>query len=782
MVQPSMHQVGRPLRATFYDSYVPHVNAGLYRIDVDHTIDGNPVPDSPKHEFFEVRAPRFTLDTTLVDATFPAANASGDFSALAPHLTITQELLPWERRLGEGAPATAEPWLALLLLRDDETTADRTLTVKEALTCVPGTAVPALTGLTPAEESTSCRIVELTAETFDRIAPHRDELPYLVHAREVEEQRTPYKGLFTTDDEEFHTGSFAVTLANRLPTRAGPHTAHLVSLEGCAAYFEAAGRPTTLRLVSLYAWTFHHAPSGTEDFATRLRHLAASGPQDPQVLSLRLPGPTTIPGDSSVNSPEQDHVQDRLDQGYVPVDYATLPGESTFAWYRGPFTPTRAVTQPWQQSGGHLPRPDAALIYERDYGVYDISYATAWTLGRLIVLADANLAAPLQGAYAEAARIAHRAAAAYAPPFTEVQARHTTGQEPLTGHRLMDRLMGEGLGERLLADLTGPATTGPAPATPTTAPTAHAGTPAAPPTAPAGAPESTRAPHTGRPAEARPERPLSRAVREAARTDTVRRQVREAVARRLGARDADTGPAPRPDIDAWTLLCEVPFHYLIPDARLLPAESLRFFHLDRTWLAALVDGALSVGVATTLDATATEELRQAVARTADALPCGMLLRSQVLQECPGLLVTADKTTGPTPGPVVTFRRDLGSNVWLYLFADIPDRVTLAEPCHGLHFGIDGGDTIGLRHLKGDHIGASIDNTFLHDVTKSYFRDRGTQGVMNLTGPDNLRDALARALHQAGEYDRSDGLTSTEFSMQCIDGAQQMTFLHSTQNR
>jgi len=44
------------------------------------------------------------------------------------------------------------------------------------------------------------------------------------------------------------------------------------------------------------------------------------------------------------------------------------------------------------------------------------------------------------------------------------------------------------------------------------------------------------------------------------------------------------------------LLDGVPFPYIVPSDGMLPNESIRFFHLDRNWLDALVDGALSTGV------------------------------------------------------------------------------------------------------------------------------------------------------------------------------------------
>ena len=43
------------------------------------------------------------------------------------------------------------------------------------------------------------------------------------------------------------------------------------------------------------------------------------------------------------------------------------------------------------------------------------------------------------------------------------------------------------------------------------------------------------------------------------------------------------------------LLVGVPSEFLIPDPRLLPDESIRFFYLDRSWSDRLVDGAVAVG-------------------------------------------------------------------------------------------------------------------------------------------------------------------------------------------
>lgn len=63
------------------------------------------------------------------------------------------------------------------------------------------------------------------------------------------------------------------------------------------------------------------------------------------------------------------------------------------------------------------------------------------------------------------------------------------------------------------------------------------------------------------------------------------------------------------------LLYGVPFFYLVPDARMLPPESIRFFQVDENWLDALLDGAFSIGRSTTGDAER-EANRTAQAKTA----------------------------------------------------------------------------------------------------------------------------------------------------------------------
>ena len=112
----------------------------------------------------------------------------------------------------------------------------------------------------------------------------------------------------------------------------------------------------------------------------------------------------------------------------------------------------------------------------------------------------------------------------------------------------------------------------------------------------------------------------------------------------------DPGPRAVPrDLRLWLarlrLLEGVPFGHLVADPTLLPPESIRFFHLDRGWTDALVEGALSVGTVTTADRAALEGLYGVVREETD--------EAERLLRLPGWEPGAAVPTGPA-GPLSGF--------------------------------------------------------------------------------------------------------------------------------
>ncbi|HZN93862.1 MAG TPA: hypothetical protein VFB81_14220 [Myxococcales bacterium] len=163
--------------------------------------------------------------------------------------------------------------------------------------------------------------------------------------------------------------------------------------------------------------------------------------------------------------------------------------------------------------------------------------------------------------------------------------------------------------------------------------------------------------------------------------------------------EGKAGPATKVDLPGrllgWLidlrLLRHVPLAYLVPDPALLPVESIRFFHVDRTWADRVVDGALSAGDIGTVDmtfrATTLTKIRKLLDTAlgvGDGPITGMLIRSELVERWPDLIVQplpADKAT--------VIRQDVVSDsIMIVLFAGVPTEVRIREPDVGLRFGVE----------------------------------------------------------------------------------------------
>ncbi|WP_131735570.1 hypothetical protein [Actinomadura roseirufa] len=284
--------------------------------------------------------------------------------------------------------AGGAPWLALLVFGEGELPDDpaargltATRTVGELLhPAEPGTIGPDLKQV-PAGDG--CRTIDVPATVFTAVAPAQDERWYAAHMRGITAPVLRHDGEIRT------SGEYAVVTANRFPRTLGSYAVHLVSLEGFSLGHLPAGT-TRVRLASLRSWSFICHPDGGFDLPRLL--------DNPLIPS---PGPSAEPSDQDM--------REMRERGHVSVRLSTLSGEPTYAWYRGPFTPLAPSDTP------ALPGPpqadhttaDHALIYEAEHGLFDVSYATAWTLGRSLALADPDYCAQIVQARE---RLANRAA------------------------------------------------------------------------------------------------------------------------------------------------------------------------------------------------------------------------------------------------------------------------------------------------------------------------------------------------------------------------------------
>ena len=159
------------------------------------------------------------------------------------------------------------------------------------------------------------------------------------------------------------------------------------------------------------------------------------------------------------------------------------------------------------------------------------------------------------------------------------------------------------------------------------------------------------------------------------------------------------------------LLHGVPFSYLVPDERMLPPESIRFFWVDWRWIECLLDGAFSVGRAMLVDhqrdqSHATNNAKSLV-RNPHEIVTGFLLRSDVVSGWPGLLVDEYKAKENETKPPLRMERLL-KNVLLCMFAGEVTAVNIHQKPETLHFGFDRPDSSvpGSDYSK-DHKGNKV---------------------------------------------------------------------------
>jgi hypothetical protein len=182
----------------------------------------------------------------------------------------------------------------------------------------------------------------------------------------------------------------------------------------------------------------------------------------------------------------------------------------------------------------------------------------------------------------------------------------------------------------------------------------------------------------------------------------------------LRAADRAAGPAapPPPAVAArlgeLATLRRVPLRYLVPGLAMLPPESVRFFHIDQSWTAALRRGALSVG--------APPDGVEPGAEDTGSLPdpCGIVVRSAFVGKYAGLTVRAwtgqipedaDPDTVAGAQRVAPARLDiLGGTVLIAVFPVVPDLVVVEEPHglvpHGVRRADDGTPVVWLRRADG----------------------------------------------------------------------------------
>lgn len=381
-----MEVTAEQLEITFVDASPPPLPAGDFRITIRNEVSwtGGATPPFSSEYDFTVGGPRFTIDPALVHSMFPPPGNRGHFLKHIPHIIFGRRSVPWERTVDNSVPQEKPfiPWLWVLSLDEEEIAANgiaaRTVTLNEVLTPPAGILGPDIKLETgdgdPAK--TQCMVVDVPAALINQLVPSKEDMTAMASARLVSVMDKEITA--TTED-----GWFAVLMGNRFPRNGRRNTQYVVSMEGYGTSKTNIFYPnqvpagyTAVRLVMLISWSFDNVDDN-QTFDQLMANL--------KVDRLSMPKTTT-----------SEPVLKAFEMGYTALDHVTRQGETTVSWYRGPLLPMyMPKNPPPAHPTGVYPNSDSVLRFDPAFGMFDVSIATAWQIGRLLGMQDSNFAAAI---------------------------------------------------------------------------------------------------------------------------------------------------------------------------------------------------------------------------------------------------------------------------------------------------------------------------------------------------------------------------------------------------
>lgn len=332
------------------DCFLPGLEEGRYHISGTQTVT-QPEEDSfSAGKDFCVAATPEQMPENIVFRVHPADRQRGDFSGTLPYIVFSDASYPWLRRWTEDTGGFRVPWLALIVVSEEEQPQEIDMKYEDIEKSKEdgvffAYAKPKVPCCKPDDV---IHLITLSKELCQKILPAKDELCWLAHAK--------YVDLTDTEDDICRMdGWFSTIIANRfVPSRQGHQVKSVVHLVPIEEYLknEISQDVESVRFVSLYHWEVYSEETEDASFVSLVNGLGNN--------TGTVGGETLLP-------------------------HWLRTGEKTYSIYHGPLTPgcpeQNAVLREEDRYTA-----DGRMIYRPETGLFDISYAAAFNLGRLITL------------------------------------------------------------------------------------------------------------------------------------------------------------------------------------------------------------------------------------------------------------------------------------------------------------------------------------------------------------------------------------------------------------
>jgi hypothetical protein len=486
------------------------------------------------------------------------------------------------------------------------------------------------------------QVIYPAKDTFYKLCSDVESNKYLAHVRNVDTIGCPNAGV--EEDGLFSIVISARTGAFKTPTPKN-QVVHLVSLESMHSTltgprfenWESRSQEKNERigLISLFSWTYTALPPNPVNFIDSMMAIVGNenyiGPDDqvpplkpgmPGNMQMLRPPDDMIASLASIQEPEKKAqsrlLASRLKHGYTISRWRCETGEVTAAFTRGPLGPVKPASLPSSDLPTGSTTSRAYQILDKTTGVMDLSYSSAWNLGKTLAISDTSFSSALLRFRSQ---IHNSAASVARAQVNGLLSRTDALNKSINGIK--------GIVSRLDDNVDAPRRVIPA---------------------------IKRALATSL------DNPEVAAVMVTAVNDqvTLASQAGDEVFNEFnftGENNTDWATILKWITDRL-YLSDIPAHVLFPDPTFIPEESIRFFYIDDAWMDCLIDGALSVGNHVEMDDDMVKSsikqlynvyLSTAVPKTniKPQIPCyGFILRSQLVKVMPDLKITVSVVVSP----------------------------------------------------------------------------------------------------------------------------------------
>ena len=355
------------------DNCLPPLYEGDYNVKFDHTMTVAESKKSTDEKFhikkkFCIAINTERLEDSDVFHVSPPPNDQGDFSTELPFMVFNDPTYPWIKNLStcDNLPL---PWIALIVISENEVLEEKDIPHSELTNEAQRTDVYFQYDYnknSPSKEDDLVHLVTISKKTFDSIMPDIEDRAWLTHCKnEVD--------LSATDDITIQKdGNFSVVIANRFPPRNSEttlkYTAHLIP---AYLYDDRNKIPagTDIELISLYHWSFY-----SEKCAC-----------DPNDKISDKSFVSFINGLKNKDDEKDAPKNSRQVCDSKLKEHRLRTGEKTYSLYHGPIMPMK-YNRASNINGEEIYTSDGRLIYDKENGIFDVSYAAAFNLGRLVTL------------------------------------------------------------------------------------------------------------------------------------------------------------------------------------------------------------------------------------------------------------------------------------------------------------------------------------------------------------------------------------------------------------